>query len=142
MVMKKSPSSNTLKSIQNVTVILNALLNILLGRAHRTTVLIKRVRVGLKPFIESVDVEQHSFRGKWKKIIRFVIFINMHFVSPKKLLISIMIFVQERNSPESERHCPRNCLAIPHKDMKRTPLGFSCVSECQSTRHQTGNCII
>jgi len=36
MAMKKSPSSNTLKSIQNVIVILNALLNILLGRAHRT----------------------------------------------------------------------------------------------------------
>ena len=34
--MKKSLSSNTLKSIQNVIVILNALLNILPGRAHRT----------------------------------------------------------------------------------------------------------
>ena len=44
MAMKKSPSSNTLKSIQNVIVILNALLNILLGRAHRTTVLIDSSR--------------------------------------------------------------------------------------------------
>ena len=37
---------------------------------------------------------------------------------------------------------PKSCPEIPDKDMKRTPLGFSCVSECQSTRHQTGNFII
>ena len=44
MAMKKSPNSNTLKSIQNVIVILNALLNILLGRAHRTIVLMNTSR--------------------------------------------------------------------------------------------------
>ena len=42
------------------------------------------VRAGRKPFLENVDVVQHFFRGKWKKIIKFVIFINMHFVLQKK----------------------------------------------------------
>ena len=61
-------------------------------------------------------------------------------LSFRHILDCMMIYLSSQGFFElsSEKSCPE----IPDKDMKRTPLGFSCVSECQSTRHQTGNFII